>query len=163
MLHKSNNFDTWKLPVSGLVNNPVSLSLAEIRALPSRTQITAHSCERGWTAIAQWTGVPLSTILDLVEVQPGARYVVFECIDGLYDSIDMFDAMHPQTILAYNMNGDSLPERHGAPIRLRVERHLGYKQVKFIMNVVVTDSIADFGAGKGSRFADRGWSWYAGI
>ncbi|MEA2937601.1 MAG: hypothetical protein QOC56_1105, partial [Alphaproteobacteria bacterium] len=126
-------FAKWRLTVDGLVNRPLSLSLDEIKALPARTQVTQHSCDEGWTAIGQWTGVPLGLLLRRAELKPEARYVVFHCLDEMaggefyYESIDLFDAFHPQTILAYGMNGGDLPVRHGAPLRLRVERQIGYK------------------------------------
>lgn len=158
-----NHFEGWNLTVGGLVDHTLSLSLAELKSLPARTQITAHSCERGWTAIGQWTGVPLAELLTAAGMKPEARYVVFECTDGWYESIDMFDALHPQTILAYGMNGGELPVQHGAPLRLRVERHLGYKSVKYVQNIQVVASLKDIRSGKGSLPADYGYSWYAGI
>ena len=135
-----NGFADWQLEVDGLVEKPVKLSLAELRAMPRRTQITRHDCVEGWSAIGKWTGVPLSNVLAMVKPQPSARYVVFHCADPMggsltpeyyYESIDMDDALHPQTILAYGLNGKDLPIPNGAPIRLRVERQLGYKHAKY--------------------------------
>src|SRR5262245_47783703 len=125
-------FKDWRLPVEGLVSRPGGVSLADLKALPSRTQITQLSCEEGWSSIAEWTGVPLARVLQEVGIKPEARYVVFETVDGWWDSLDMFDALHPQTLLAYGMNGGDLPVQHGAPLRLRVERQLGYKSLKFL-------------------------------
>lgn len=166
-------FADWRLSVTGLVRRPLSLSLAELKRLPARTQITRHDCVEGWSAIGQWTGVPLGLVLQAAGLAPRARYVVFYCADQLerradglgqyYESIDLVDAFHPQTILAYAMNGAALPVAHGAPLRLRVERQLGYKQAKYIMRVGVVDSLARIGMGRGGFWEDRGYEWYAGI
>ena len=137
--------------------------------MPSRTQITRHDCVEGWSAIGQWTGVPLGRLLGEAGLRPAARYVVFHCADDFdgslyYESIDLADAHHPQTILAYAMNGAPLPIGHGAPLRLRVERQLGYKQAKFVMRLEVVASLAAIGAGKGGYWEDAiGYDWYAGI
>ena len=154
------SFAAWRLPVEGRVAAPRSFSLAEIKALPARTQITRHTCEEGWTAIGEWTGVPLSTVLDAVGILQTARFVVFHSHDDWVDSIDLLDALHPQTILAYGMNGRDLPLAHGAPLRLRVERQIGYKSMKYIRRIVVTDEFEDGGA-KGN--IQNGWAWYTGI
>ena len=167
-------FADWRLEVRGLVDRPARLSLADIRALPSRTQITRHDCVEGWSCIGKWTGVRLSSLLGQVSPRPSARYLVFHCADTLpseglsppvpyYESIDLFDALHEQTILAYEMNGQDLPIQHGAPLRLRVERALGYKHAKYVMSIEFVDSLAKIGGGKGSYWADHGYSWYAGI
>jgi DMSO/TMAO reductase YedYZ molybdopterin-dependent catalytic subunit len=163
------NFADYRLDVEGLVEAPQSFSLAELRAMPSRTQITRHDCVEGWSAIGQWTGVPLAAVLDRVRLSPNARFVVLHCADDFsgtpyYESIDLVDAFHPQTILAYGMNGDVLPIGHGAPLRLRVERQLGYKHAKFIMRVEAVESLAGIGAGRGGFWEDVGsYHWYAGI
>jgi len=171
-------FADWRLKVDGLVDNPLSLSLAELRALPSRTQITRHDCVEGWSCIGKWTGVQLSRILERAGVQPAARYAVFHCADTLseggaldvdpeairyYESIDLVDAAHPQTILAYDMNGKALDVAHGAPLRLRVERQLGYKMAKYVMRVELVRSFAGLHGGQGGYWEDRGYEWYAGI
>ena len=162
-------FENWRLQVEGKVRKPRSFSLANLRSYPARTQITRHDCVEGWSAIGQWTGVPLSTILDAVELQEDARFIVFWCADKLadwqyYESIDLVDAYHPQTILAYGMNGDALPLGHGAPVRLRVERQLGYKHAKFIMRIEAVSSLAAIGDGFGGMWEDiAGYEWYAGI
>jgi DMSO/TMAO reductase YedYZ molybdopterin-dependent catalytic subunit len=156
-------FLQWRLPVDGLVARPTEFSLAQLKSYPSRTQITQHICEQGWSAIAEWTGVPLSAILDTVGILPKAKYVFFTCVDDWWDSLDMADAFHPQTLLAYGMNGRDLPVPHGAPVRLRVERQLGYKNLKYISGITVTDSAKDWGKGKGAQGAENGYSWYAGI
>ena len=156
-------FADWRLPVSGLVERPLSLSLDDIKRLPSRTQITAHVCEQGWSAIAQWTGAPLLQVLKAAGgVTSGARYVVLDTVDGWYEGIDMFEVVHPQTILAYRMNGDDLPIGNGAPLRLRLERQCGYKNLKFLKSIQVVDSMADFGKGTGGINSDWGFHWYAG-
>jgi DMSO/TMAO reductase YedYZ molybdopterin-dependent catalytic subunit len=162
-------FDTYRLRVDGMVARPLDLSLAQIRDLPSRTQITRHDCVEGWSAIGEWTGVPLSTLLQMAGVGTGSQYVVFHCADDLlgqglyYESIDLVDAYHPQTIMAYAMNGQTLPIPHGAPLRLRVERQLGYKMAKYVMRIQVVDSFATIGRGRGGFWEDLGYEWYAGI
>ena len=153
-------FADWRLPVGGRVAKPQAFSLSDLKRFPSRTQITRHTCEEGWSAIAQWTGVPLAAVLDAVGVLPSARFVLFDAYDGWIDSIDMFDARHPQTILAYGMNGRDLPIPHGAPVRLRVERQMGYKSMKFLRSITVTDTFED-GGKKGN--IQTGWAWYTGI
>ena len=166
-------FASFRLTVDGLVRRPLSLSLAEIKALPARTQITLHCCDEGWSAIGQWTGVPLSQLLQAAELKPEARYIVFHCLDELertpdrsglyYESLDLFDALHPQTILAYGMNGQSLPVGHGAPLRLRVERQIGYKNAKYVNRIEAVDRLDHIGRGKGGFWEDRGYQWYAGL
>jgi DMSO/TMAO reductase YedYZ molybdopterin-dependent catalytic subunit len=165
-------FADWRLRVDGLVEAPAGFSLAELRAMPARSQITRHDCVEGWSAIGKWTGVPLAAVLDRVRLRPEARYIVFHCADdfasGLsrvayYESIDLVDAFHPQTILAYGMNDGPLPIGHGSPIRLRVERQLGYKHAKFVMRVEAVASLAAIGRGRGGFWEDHGYDWYAGI
>jgi DMSO/TMAO reductase YedYZ molybdopterin-dependent catalytic subunit len=166
-------FADWRLEIGGLVERPASLSLAELRALPSRTQITRHDCVEGWSCIGKWKGVPLATVLRLVGLKPEARYVVFHCADSLepaldgsgqyYESIDLFDAFHPQTILAYDMNDRPLPIPNGAPLRVRVERQLGYKMAKYVMRIEAVESFAAMKGGRGGYWEDRGYEWYAGI
>jgi DMSO/TMAO reductase YedYZ molybdopterin-dependent catalytic subunit len=156
-------FREWRLPVEGLVASRSELSLETLERLPSRTQVTQHNCEQGWSAIAEWTGVSLAHVLREVRTLPQARYVVFYTIDGWWDSLDMFDALHPQTLLAYGMNGGALPVRHGAPVRLRVERQLGYKSLKYVSRMELTDRLDDIEDGTGAVGASHGYSWYAGI
>ncbi|MEO8185799.1 MAG: molybdopterin-binding protein [Burkholderiaceae bacterium] len=167
-----NGFAGWQLEVGGLVEKPIKLSLAELRAMPPRTQITRHDCVEGWSAIGKWTGVPLSNVLALVKPQASARYVVFHCADAMggsltpeyyYESIDMDDALHPQTMLAYGLNGKDLPIANGAPIRLRVERQLGYKHAKYVMRIELVESFAKIAGGMGGYWEDNGYQWYAGI
>ena len=168
-----NDFADWRLEVGGLVDRPMRFSLAELRAFPSRTQITRHDCVEGWSCIGKWTGVPLSALLDKVGPQPTARYVMFYCADPMeqtldgsdsryYESIDMQDAYHPQTILAYEMNDQALPIPYGAPLRLRDERQLGYKMAKYIMRIELVD-FANIRGGRGGYWEDQGYEWYAGI
>ncbi|HEY0121168.1 MAG TPA: molybdopterin-binding protein [Rhizobium sp.] len=166
-------FANWKLKIDGLVERPQEISLANLKKLPSRTQITRHDCVEGWSTIGKWTGVPLASVLSLSGLKPMARYVVLHCADELektldgsgryYESIDLIDAFHPQTILAYQMNGQDLSIGHGAPLRLRVERQLGYKQAKYIMRIELVDSFAGLWGGNGGFWEDRGYEWYAGI
>jgi len=169
---KAGGFADYRLEVAGLVERPLSLSLADLRARPAQTQITKHDCVEGWTSIGEWTGVRLETLLDEAGLKTEAKYIVFHCFDALtqteegdryYESIDLIDARHPQTLLAYAMNGRTLPVPHGAPLRLRVERQLGYKHAKYIRRIEAVDSLADFGLGKGGYWEDRGYEWYAGI
>jgi len=162
--HLSEGFVNWSLPVNGLVGRPRAFSLDELKQLPSRTQITAHVCEQGWSAIGEWTGAPLTQVLEAAGgVSPEARYVVFNAMDRWYESIDMFDVVHPQTILAYGLNGDELPVGNGAPLRLRVERQCGYKNIKFLRSIDVVDSLAGFGRGTGGLSSDFGFHWYGGV
>ena len=169
----ANGFADWRLKVTGLVDRPLALSLADLRRLPARTQITRHDCVEGWSGIAKWTGVPLGLVLRAAGLKINARYAVFHCADELeqtfdgsgryYESIDLIDAFHSQTMLAHAMNGAPLGVGHGAPLRLRVERQLGYKQAKYLMGIELVDSFARFGGGKGGYWEDRGYEWYAGI
>ena len=176
--HAAQSFATWRLRIDGQVTNPLTLSLAELRRLPSRTQITKHDCVEGWTAIGMWTGVPVGLLLKAAGLKPGARYAVLHCADNLtgepakggeqspgqyYESIDLTDAFHPQTILAYGFNGKNLDVPHGAPLRLRVERQLGYKQAKYVQRIQIVDSFANIAGGQGGYWEDRGYEWYAGI
>jgi DMSO/TMAO reductase YedYZ molybdopterin-dependent catalytic subunit len=167
----ANDFAGYRLDIGGLVEKPASFTLAELKALPSRTQITRHDCVEGWSAIAKWKGTKLGTVLEAVVPKPGARYVVFFCADSLeddgkdkyYESIDLEDAFHPQTILAYEMNDAPLPVANGAPIRLRVERQLGYKHAKYVMRIELVDSFAAISGGNGGYWEDQGYQWFAGI
>jgi len=157
-------FAEWRLAVDGMVARPASFSLAELKSYPSRGQITHLACEEGWSFIAEWTGVPLFHVLNVVGILPQARYVVYSSIQrGWWDSVDMADALHSQTLVTYGMNGGELPVAHGGPIRLRVPRQLGYKSVKYITRLTVTDSLRGFGKGLGSAAPEAGYAWYAGI
>jgi DMSO/TMAO reductase YedYZ molybdopterin-dependent catalytic subunit len=156
----ADEFANWRLKVTGLVAKPSDFSLPELKRLTARTQITRHTCEEGWSAIAQWTGVPLRHLLHAVGVSPSARFVQLRSYDGWADGIDMVDALHPQTILAYGMNGRDLPLSHGAPLRLRLETQMGYKSMKYLREIVVTDTFDDGGVYGNIQ---NGWSWYAGI
>ncbi len=161
---QAGGFADWRLTVDGMVDRPASFSLDQLKSYPRRSQITHLACEEGWSYIAEWIGVPLSHVLDAVGVQPQARYVAYFSIDpDWWDSVDMADALHPQTFLAYGMNGNELPVGNGGPLRMRVPRHLGYKSVKFVTHLTVTDSMKGFGKGLGSAAPEGGYSWYAGI
>jgi DMSO/TMAO reductase YedYZ molybdopterin-dependent catalytic subunit len=171
---KANNFIDYRLIIDGLVHTPLALSLAQLRAISGRTQITRHDCVEGWSAIGKWSGVPLHTVLTLAQIDWHAKYAVFHCFDTMpdghggvtpyYESIDMFDAFHPQTLLAYDLNGAPLIEGHGAPLRLRVERQLGYKQAKFIKRITLVDRIDNIFRGGGGYWEDvAGYEWYGGI
>jgi DMSO/TMAO reductase YedYZ molybdopterin-dependent catalytic subunit len=166
--HAARGFADWRLTLDGLVERPLALSLAELRALPQRTQITRHDCVEGWSAIGQWTGVPLAHLLRAAGLRPEARYLVFHCADRLngapyYESIDLIDAFHPQTIVAHSLNGAPLPVKNGAPLRMRIERQLGYKHAKYLERIEAVASLTRIGGGKGGYWEDRGYQWYAGI
>jgi DMSO/TMAO reductase YedYZ molybdopterin-dependent catalytic subunit len=166
----SNQFSDWRLMIGGMVAHPQALSLAQLRAMPSRSQITRHDCVEGWSAIGKWTGVPLAYVLKLAQLAPGARFIVFYCADelerndgGYYESIDLIDAFHPQTLLAYALNDAPLPVANGAPLRVRIERQLGYKQAKYLMRIDAVERLDIIGSGRGGYWEDRGYQWYAGI
>ncbi len=176
--HAEQGFANWQLKIDGLVERPLSLSLADLGKLPARTQITRHDCVEGWSAIGQWTGPQLGPLLKAAGLKPNARFVIFHCADtyggepskggeqsmGLYyESVDLIDAFHPQTILAMKLNGQPLTVAHGAPVRMRIERQLGYKQAKYVMRVEAVESFANWAGGKGGYWPDRGYEWYAGI
>ncbi|WP_294121681.1 molybdopterin-dependent oxidoreductase [Sphingomonas sp.] len=167
--HLAEGFANWRLKVDGLVRKPLALSLAQLRSLPTRTQITRHDCVEGWSAIGKWHGVPLGLLLRAAGLRDEARYIVFHCADRFgsapyYESIDLIDAFHPQTILAWGMNGQLLPVGHGAPLRLRVERQLGYKHAKYVMRVEAVNDFASIHGGRGGLWEDRvDYEWYAGI
>ncbi|WP_374405917.1 molybdopterin-binding protein [Pelagerythrobacter sp.] len=161
-------FADWRLEVGGLVRHPLSLSLENIRRLPQRTQITRHDCVEGWSAIGEWTGPQLGTILEGAGLLPQAKYIVFRCADTLYgsryyESVDLIDAYHPQTIIAHALNGEPLPEKNGAPLRMRIERQLGYKHAKYLTGIEAVASLDEIGRGEGGYWEDRGYQWYAGV
>jgi len=166
---KANDFADWRLSVTGLVDNPLSLSMDDLRALPQRTQITRHDCVEGWSAIAEWTGPQLSALLDAAKLRKEANFIIFRCADVLYDrayyeSVDLIDAYHPQTIIAHDLNGAPLPEKNGAPLRMRIERQLGYKHAKYLTGIEALASFDDIEGGKGGFWEDLGdYQWYAGI
>jgi len=173
LAHKANGFADWKLLVDGLVDKPLSLGLADLRKLPARTQITRHDCVEGWSCIGKWTGARMGPLLDLAGLKRNARYIVLHCADTLeqtldgtgqyYESIDLIDAYHPQTLLAYELNDRPLPVENGAPLRLRVERQLGYKQAKYVMRLEAVEDFSHISRGRGGFWEDRGYEWYAGI
>jgi len=167
--HVASGFADWRLAIEGLVDRPLSLSLEQLRAMPQRTQITRHDCVEGWSAIGEWTGVPLAHLLGLGGLRDDARYIVFHCADRLsgtpyYESVDLIDAFHPQTIVAHRLNGAPLPVQNGAPLRMRIERQLGYKQAKYVERIEAVATLAQIAGGKGGYWEDRlGYEWYAGI
>jgi len=163
--HQASGFADWRLEVDGMVAHPTSFSISDLKGLPLRSQITELTCEEGWCYIAEWIGAPLSHVLEAVGVLPQAKFVVYYPIDKAesWDSIDMADALHPQTFVAYGFNGSDLPVRFGGPLRMRVPRQLGYKSVKYITRLTVTDSLKSFGKGLGSAAAEYCYSWYAGM
>ena len=166
-------FSDWSLRIDGLVEQPLTLSLAQLRAMPARTQITRHDCVEGWSAIGKWTGTPLAAVLEKAKPSAAARFAVFHCADlyssgngktvPYYESIDMDDAYHAQTILAYGLNDRALPVKNGAPLRLRVERQLGYKHAKYASRIELVASFEKIEGGSGGYWEDRGYQWYAGI
>ena len=171
--HVATNFRNWRVTVDGLVAYPLSLSMEAIQKLPARTQITRHDCVEGWSCIGEWTGAPLALVLAAAAPKPEARYVIFYCADPMtaegdpdhyyYESLDLTEALHPQTILAYRLNGETLPVAHGAPVRLRAERQLGYKQPKYVQRIELVSDFTRLGAGKGGYWEDQGYTWYGGI
>ena len=173
MFLRQMNFEPYKLTIKGMVEREVSFSLAELRNMPARSQITRHDCVEGWSCIAKWTGTPLGPILDMAGVKPQARFCVYHCYDNIqrtltgdilyYESSDLVDAYHPQTILSYGLNDQVLPVANGAPIRLRIERALGYKQPKYLHTIELVDDLSRFGQGKGGYWPDNGYDWYGGI
>lgn len=167
-----NGFRDWRLQVVGLAEHPAAFSLADLRSMPARTQITRHDCVEGWSAIGKWTGTPLKEVLSRVKPTHDARYVVFYCADQMeadeasyyYESIDMDDAYHHQTVLAYELNGQALPVKNGAPLRLRVERQLGYKHAKYVMRIEIVNRLDNIRGGRGGYWEDGyDYAWYAGI
>jgi DMSO/TMAO reductase YedYZ molybdopterin-dependent catalytic subunit len=169
MADTKKQWSAWRLEISGLVKQPARFSLADLKSMPARTQITRHDCVEGWSAIAKWKGVPLTEIMQRVQPTPEARYVVFHCMDtddngaNYYESIDFMDATHPQTILAYEMNDRGLPIEHGAPLRLRIETQLGYKHAKYIRKIEFVATYEKIASGKGGYWEEQGYEWYAGI
>ena len=175
--HVSEGFKNWRILVNGLVEHPLSLSIADLRKLPSRTQITRHDCVEGWSCIGQWTGAQLKLVLAMAKPKQNVRYVVFYCADPMedldgdgvpdsafyYESHDLLEATHPQTLLAYELNGGPLPVANGAPVRLRAERQLGYKQAKYIQRIELVESYAHIAGGRGGYWEDQGYNWYGGI
>ena len=160
----ANAFSEWRLSVDGMVARPGSFSLSDLRSLPKRSQITEVACEEGWSYIAEWIGTPLIEVLNEVGFLPEARYVVYVSTEkNMWDSIDMGDALHPQTLLTWGMNDGDLPVPFGGPLRMRVPRQLGYKSIKYITRLTVTDSLKSFGKGLGSVSPEYGYAWYAGI
>jgi DMSO/TMAO reductase YedYZ molybdopterin-dependent catalytic subunit len=157
-------FVNWRLAVDGMVARPGSFSVPELKSYPSRSHITSLACEEGWSYIAEWTGVPLAYVLDRVGAAAQAKYVVYFSLQkGWWESIDMADAMHPQTLVAHGLNGGALPTEFGGPLRMRVPRQLGYKSVKYITRLTVADSLKSFGKGLGSASPEAGYAWYAGM
>lgn len=172
--HAAKNFEDWRVEVGGLVEHKLSLSLKDLRGLPARTQITRHDCVEGWSCIGEWTGVPLARILAMAKPKPEACYVMFYCADPMgsalsgeaphyYESLDLLEATHPQTLLAYDLNGRALPVENGAPVRLRAERQLGYKMAKYVQRIELVENFNGINGGKGGYWEDLGYSWYAGI
>jgi DMSO/TMAO reductase YedYZ molybdopterin-dependent catalytic subunit len=171
--HVESHFSEWRVEVTGLVEHPLSLSMADIRKLPARTQITRHDCVEGWSCIGEWTGPQLALILAAAKPKAAARYVVFYCADPMtveddpghfyYESLELVEATHPQTILAYQMNGSDLVVAHGAPVRIRAERQLGYKQPKYVERIDLVSDLKSIQGGKGGYWEDQGYTWYGGI
>jgi DMSO/TMAO reductase YedYZ molybdopterin-dependent catalytic subunit len=171
--HAANGFRDWRIEVGGLVEHRLSLSMDQLKAMPSRTQITRHDCVEGWSCIGEWTGTPLSLVLALAKPTEQGRYVMFFCADNMaapgdpaqfyYESLDLLEATHPQTILAYQLNGQALPIEHGAPIRLRAERQLGYKMAKYVQRIEIVADLKPFSGGRGGYWEDQGYNWYGGI
>ena len=163
-LLQAGGFADWRLSIDGMVHEPASFSMADLKSCPARSHITEIACEEGWSYVAEWIGVPLFHVLNLVGIHPQAKYVVYISMEpDTWDSIDMADALHPQTFLCYGMNGSNLPVPHGGPLRIRLPRQIGYKNVKFITRLTVTDNLKKFGNGCGSAACEAGYAWYTGI
>ena len=161
---QAGNFLDWRLVVDGMVARPTSFSVDQLKSFPSRSQITETVCEEGWSYISEWNGVPLSYILNLVGAHPEAKYVFYFSIQpNWWESMDMADALHPQTFITYGMNGDDLPVGNGGPLRMKLPRQLGYKSVKFLNRLTVAADVKSFGRGLGSVSPEEGYAWYAGI
>ena len=170
---KANNFADYRLRVTGLVENDLSFSLDELRNMPAQSQVTRHDCVEGWSCIAKWTGTPLGPVLDQAVPKASARFIVYHCYDTMggglsgpeayYESSDLIDGHHPQTLLAYGLNNQSLPVSNGAPVRVRIERALGYKQPKYVHTIELVESFSKLGQGQGGYWEDHGYDWYGGI
>jgi DMSO/TMAO reductase YedYZ molybdopterin-dependent catalytic subunit len=170
---QAQNFAPYRLTIKGMVEREVSFSLDELRNMPERSQITRHDCVEGWSCIAKWTGTPLGPVLDMAGVKPEARFCVYHCFDNIektlsgekfyYESSDLVDAYHPQSLLSYGLNDQALPVANGAPVRLRIERALGYKQPKYLHTIELVDDLTPFGGGHGGYWEDYGYDWYGGI
>lgn len=170
---KANDFADYQLTITGMVERQISVTLDELRNMPARSQITRHDCVEGWSCIAKWTGTPLGPLLDMAGVKPQARFAVYHCMDNIqkslsgdiiyYESSDLIDAYHPQSLLSYGLNDQVLPVANGAPVRLRIERALGYKQPKYLQTIELVDDLTPFGKGKGGYWEDNGYDWYGGI
>jgi DMSO/TMAO reductase YedYZ molybdopterin-dependent catalytic subunit len=162
--HQATGFSDWRLTVDGMVERPLSLSVADLRKLALRSQVTEVACEEGWSYVAEWIGTPVADVLREAGAHPQTRYVVYYSIQpDWWESIDMADALHPQTQLTWGMNDGDLPVGFGGPLRMRVPRQLGYKSVKFLTRITATDSLKKFGKGLGSSAPESGYAWYAGI
>jgi DMSO/TMAO reductase YedYZ molybdopterin-dependent catalytic subunit len=160
---QAGGFADWRLQIDGLVAHPGSFSISDVKSLPSRSQITELTCEEGWCYIAEWIGTPLAHVLQAAGVLAQAKFVVYYSIDKQWDSIDMADALHPQTLVAYAFNGGDLPAQFGGPLRMRIPRQLGYKSLKYINRLTLTDNLKPFGKGLGSSAAEYGYSWFVGM
>ncbi len=173
LMLKANNFADYKLRITGLVETPQEFSLDQLRNMPAQSQVTRHDCVEGWSCIAKWTGTRLGPLLDLARPKASARFIVYHCYDTMggglsgpeayYESSDLIDGYHPQTLLAYGLNNQTLPVSNGAPVRVRIERALGYKQPKYVHTLELVDSFAKFGQGNGGYWEDHGYDWYGGI
>lgn len=161
---RMNGFCDWRIAVDGLVAHPLSLSIADLRQLPIRSQITEVECEEGWSYIAEWIGTPLSVVLREAGMLPQTRYIVYRGVEPWWwESIDMADALHPQTLLTLGMNDGDLPVPFGGPVRLRVPRQIGFKSIKFLKRITATDSLKKFGKGLGSASPEAGYAWWGGM
>ena len=153
------NLEKYRLNVDGEVSNPLNLNLSEIHALPTKSMIIRHVCVEGWAAIVQWAGVGLRDIIALAQPSADVKYVYLQSADGYYSSWDIASALHPQTLLAYEKNGEPLPVENGAPLRLASPIKLGYKQSKWVMKVTLTSELS---RNKG-YWEDQGYEWFAGL
>ena len=162
-------FRSYNLIVDGLVDRPQAIPLAQLQHLTNIDEITRHDCVEGWSAIARWQGVRLSTVLALAAPKAHARYAVFHSFDSdadgtaYYESLSLEQAAHPQTLLALRQNGVAITPDRGAPVRLKVPTQLGYKSAKWVRRIEIVASLHQLGGGKGGYWEDQGYEWYAGI
>ncbi|WP_055075929.1 molybdopterin-dependent oxidoreductase [Pseudanabaena sp. 'Roaring Creek'] len=151
--------ETYRLIIDGEVNNPLSLNMLDLQRLPFRNMVIRHVCVEGWAAIVQWGGVRVRDLLAIAQPSPQARYAYFYSADGYYESWDLDSVMHPQTLMAYQKNGQPLTKEHGAPLRLASPIKLGYKLSKWVTRIQLTKELGE----KQGYWEDLGYEWYAGL
>ncbi len=153
------DFDAWTLTVGGAVARPGAYSLEQIQSLPKVTQNTRHVCVEGWDVVGRFGGSRLSDFLSMIGADSGARFLTVTCADDYYESLDMETAMHPQSLLCYEMYDQPLDRGHGAPLRFILPTKLGYKQAKYLMTLDVAHVLPE----RRSYWGDEGYSWHGGL